>query len=734
MRPNPLPHVLLVAALATTSSAFDFGGNDVVQTAGTVAPGVTTDNLIPTSGGNGFGNFGIPTQFTNPSTGESTGTGGQGWPSGESTDNGNQGWHQQAGTGASWPSNPGGQGQMGWPSNPSGDNGQMGWPSSPGGQGQMGWPSNPSGDNGQMGWPSIPGGQGQMGWPSNPSGDNGQMGWPSSPGGQGQMGWPSNPSGDNGQMGWPSNPGVDQGGGTLGVDCSGSNGGGWTPPGGGDQDWGTLGVDCSGSSAGGWPQPGEGQGTPPSGDQGWGTLGVDCSGSTEGGWTPPSGEGGSGTLGVDCSGSNAGGSTPETSSSLPGSNAEGGSEEAPDTSMAGPVGTASTSSSASSGLEPQGPTETSSAIETSSGSGDLGFSEATQTESSSTPTESSVGADADQKFMLRSSTTETTSGDIGQQQYQGQEQQQQQQQGDKTAGGDVIQSMSVWGAPVVASTGTNLSSAEPTFGKITSKSGECVVAKPTEYISEKYLDWVWQNRIGPNAKPKQDVNWNVMANKNFLMDKFVHNKGSINYCVRWDSSTNLEKSVASKFQGILERHYNKWNKWLEGYNCWPFTELKVNMVGWAAKDKSQFQWADNSLGPFYEGSVGSDGAPQCPDECYRFYDNVNNRWSDTSACTGEPFNVSFWLKEDIPYGFGYDWGQEVSLNDTMNNLDEENIMFIGHEIGHGFGLPDFYGLETKPSKDFPNSIMMAYSSSTITPSDGWMLRRILDHVRSRYKF
>ncbi|KAG3142261.1 hypothetical protein PI124_g17387 [Phytophthora idaei] len=304
----------------------------------------------------------------------------------------------------------------------------------------------------------------------------------------------------------------------------------------------------------------------------------------------------------------------------------------------------------------------------------------------------------------------------------------------KTSTGDVVESISVWGAPVVASTGTNIASVKPTFGKITSKSGECVVGSPTEYTSETYLDWVWEHRIGPNADTSDKANWNVMANKNFLMDKFVHNKGSINYCVRWDSSTTLSKNVASKFQGILERHYNKWNKWLEGYNCWPFTELKVNMVGWAAKDKSQFQWADNSLGPFYEGSVGSDGAPQCPDECYRFYDNVNNRWSDTSACTGEPFDVSFWLKEDIPYGFGYDWGQEVSLNDTMNNLDEENIMFIGHEIGHGFGLPDFYGLETKPSKDFPNSIMMAYSSSTITPSDGWMLRRILDHVRDRYSF
>ncbi|KAI9986053.1 hypothetical protein PInf_024900 [Phytophthora infestans] len=274
--------------------------------------------------------------------------------------------------------------------------------------------------------------------------------------------------------------------------------------------------------------------------------------------------------------------------------------------------------------------------------------------------------------------------------------------------------MSVWGAPVVASTGTNITSVRPTFGKVTSKSGECIVGSPTEYISETYLDWVWEHRIGPNAEVSDKANWNVMANKNFLMDKFVHNNGSINYCVRWDSSTTLSKDVASKFQGILERHYNAWNTWLEGYNCWPFTELKVNMVGWASKDKAQFEWTDNSLGPFYDGSVDSDGVPQCPDECYRYFENVNNRWSDTSSCTGEPF--------------------DVSLNDTMNNLDDQNILFIGHEIGDGFGLPDFYGLETKPSKDFPNSVMMAYSSSTITPSDGWMLRRILDHVRDRYKF
>ncbi|EGZ29281.1 hypothetical protein PHYSODRAFT_246246 [Phytophthora sojae] len=300
---------------------------------------------------------------------------------------------------------------------------------------------------------------------------------------------------------------------------------------------------------------------------------------------------------------------------------------------------------------------------------------------------------------------------------------------------DVIETMSTWGAPVVAETGTNHSSATPTFGKITSKPGQCVVASPTEFVTEKDLDWVWQNRIGPNADVSQEKNWNVMANKNFHMDKLVHNNGTINYCVRWDAKTKLVKNTASKFQAILERHFNAWNDWLVGYNCWPFTSVKVNMVGWAAKQASQFGWADESLGKIYEGGISlSDKAPQCPDECYRFYDNVNNVWSDTSACQGEPFDMSFWLKDDIPYGFGYDWGQEVSLENTMQNLFDRNIMFIGHEIGHGFGLPDFYKPEDKPRKDFPNAIMMAYSSTTITPNDGWMLRRILDHVRSRYNF
>ncbi|OWY94718.1 hypothetical protein PHMEG_00035473, partial [Phytophthora megakarya] len=484
----------------------------------------------------------------------------------------------------------------------------------------------------------------------------------------------------------------------------------------------------SGLSEGGW--------TPPSGGEGSEMLGVDCSNSGGGG-----GEG-SETLGVDCSNSGAGGVTPSTGS-LGGSSAVEGSQEAPAAPTEGstPTDASSTtetsltssntgdqgaslpsSTGGSSNAEPS-PASSNTGDQESSNTGD----QTSQTEispSSETATGSTIGAEADQ------TSTTTSQSETSQDQLQ-----QTVASGGKTAGGDTVKYVSTWGAPVVAETGTNLASAKASLGKITSKAGGCVIAEPSEYISTKYLDWVWQNRIGPEADTSKKANWNVMANKNWIMDHIVHNKGSLNYCVRWDTDNTLSKEVASKFEGILERHFNAWNEWLDGYNCWPFKQIKINMVGWATKDASQFEWTDNSMGKIYEGVLDpADGVPQCPTECYRFYDNVNNQWSDTSACSGEPYDISFWLKEDIPYGFGYDWGQEVSLNDTMKNLNDKNIMFIGHEIGHGFGLPDFYGMDEKPDQNFPNSIMMAYSSTTITPSDGWMLRRILDHVRDRYNF
>ncbi|KAK1940973.1 hypothetical protein P3T76_007679 [Phytophthora citrophthora] len=291
------------------------------------------------------------------------------------------------------------------------------------------------------------------------------------------------------------------------------------------------------------------------------------------------------------------------------------------------------------------------------------------------------------------------------------------------------------GSDSTSQTSTNSTSSgdHATFGTVTSKSGECVIGNPDKYVSTADVDWIWKNRIGPDA-PTRDANWNVMDNKNWIMDHIVANKGSLNYCVRWDSTEKLSKSVASKFQAMLERQYAAWNHWLIGYDCWPYNEIKVNIVGFAVKDASLLEWTDDSLGTITVGDLDSDGVPQCAQSCYRFYDNGAGSWSDTSSCKGEPFDISLWPKQGLEGGFGYDWGQEVNLDNMLSTIDQDQLVIVAHEIGHGFGLPDFYEDADKPNAKWPNCIMMAGSSMTVTDSDGWMLRRVLEHLKPRYKF
>ncbi|KAG6613006.1 Neutral zinc metallopeptidase, Zn-binding site [Phytophthora cinnamomi] len=281
---------------------------------------------------------------------------------------------------------------------------------------------------------------------------------------------------------------------------------------------------------------------------------------------------------------------------------------------------------------------------------------------------------------------------------------------------------------VSAAPTTNATSEANTFGTVTSGSSECVVGNPNAYISAKYIDWVWDNRLGPKTYR------NVPANKNWIIDHLVKNKGTINYCIRWDSKTKLTKSVASKFEAMLNRQYKAWNQWLIGYDCWPYNDIKVKITGFAVKDSSALDWNDNSLGKIYEGELDGDGYPRCSQGCYRFYDNGAAAWSDTSSCQAQPWDIYLWPRAGLEGGLGDDSGQEVNMENMLASLDDEQLTIIAHEIGHGFGLPDFYESSDKPANDFPACLMDAGTSATVTPSDGWMLRRVLEHTKSRYSF
>ncbi|OWZ03830.1 Neutral zinc metallopeptidase [Phytophthora megakarya] len=261
-----------------------------------------------------------------------------------------------------------------------------------------------------------------------------------------------------------------------------------------------------------------------------------------------------------------------------------------------------------------------------------------------------------------------------------------------------------------------------TFGDVTSGSGKCVIGNPDAYITTKDVNWVWTQRM---SKYVPDF-------KNYIFDQIVTNKAKLNYCVRWDSTNKLSKADASKFEAMLTRQFKAWNEWLIGYDCWPYDAIEIKIVGWATRDASLFGWSDDSLGTIYSDEKDSDGIPQCPEACYKHKDFAAN--ADTSGCKGEPFDMSLWPTKGQGGGAGGDWGQRVDEENMMSTLDQEQLTIVAHEIGHGFGLPDFYETTDIPNENFPVCIMRAGSSPTITPGDGWMLRRVLENIKDRYKF
>ncbi len=273
-----------------------------------------------------------------------------------------------------------------------------------------------------------------------------------------------------------------------------------------------------------------------------------------------------------------------------------------------------------------------------------------------------------------------------------------------------------------------------------SASGSITLADmPSEY--EYAAEWIWTNRI-----TYEDSTGSSSKRYNLIFDQIIAGDGTLNYVVRWQSYKTLTLEQRQQFAELVEESINAWTDWLVDYEDWPYDHVEVNIVGWAVLDESclldlqddEVVYTDTE---YYDSQYDTGNGyeeipsllPNAPAELWRF-----NHFTDTSyVYPGTRFDMYLWATQGWPDigGCGGDWGQRLSDNAYLNMLDGENLHVLIHEIGHGFGMTDFYGEEGEsdgyPIGGFPGdgtSIMMAGSSTEITDFDGWMLRYMWSQI------
>jgi hypothetical protein len=189
---------------------------------------------------------------------------------------------------------------------------------------------------------------------------------------------------------------------------------------------------------------------------------------------------------------------------------------------------------------------------------------------------------------------------------------------------------------------------------------------------------VWAQTMKENPQGLQDKNW--------ITDQLISNNGSINYCVRWNHSGKSNATARASTVKALQRSMQKWFDVLVGFEGFPLTELNVDVVGYAVKDKSLLEGDTTGLDIYT--TADADGVPECDTRCYR----AAHLDGDLSGCPGgedSRYDISLWLDESLDAqfgGYGYNWGEELGPDYFLDNVDLDNIHILLHEMGHGFGL------------------------------------------------
>ncbi|QDS68532.1 hypothetical protein FKW77_010899 [Venturia effusa] len=241
---------------------------------------------------------------------------------------------------------------------------------------------------------------------------------------------------------------------------------------------------------------------------------------------------------------------------------------------------------------------------------------------------------------------------------------------------------------------------------------------PPSYLKED-LDAVWAHDMS-TRQPDMTLydNWGY--------EQVLATNGTINFCVRWDSQVPVSAELRKKIDETVRRETKKWTQVLAGFEGWPFRDVPVKVVGWAAPSQSLMQdWNDENERWRFYSDKDEDGIPQCSPACGRFF-HLDGNYDGCPGGAHMHYDMSLWLSDSIAErGWGGDWGQRLGTDMFLKTMDEENVHRFLHEMGHTFGLNDFYDWKPPGQNNF---IMMAGSAMFITEFDAWMMRDWWRHL------
>jgi hypothetical protein len=264
-------------------------------------------------------------------------------------------------------------------------------------------------------------------------------------------------------------------------------------------------------------------------------------------------------------------------------------------------------------------------------------------------------------------------------------------------------------------------------------SGQCQKPSAPGEMRET-IDLTWTEMTGgfqgqTGARP---TSASVMNFRNSILDQIMETGGTLNYCVRWESNATVSATMRDQIAAALTRGVNEWFSKLIGYDCWPYTQIPVKVVGWATRDRSLLDWTDTSI-PIYVNDI-RENAPQCAEACGRFFhQQAGYTYPQCQGGAANHYDMSLWLTAGMNGGAGGDWGQRVGSEYFTGSVNNEHQHIWLHEFGHGLGFPDYYNWSVwAPGVDVPNSVMVAGLASLVTEWDQWMLRHTYSNVKSRF--